>query len=157
MYYNIKLKTITLKISEPEPTLDQVSDSAKSIEIAKAICKDLEPDQEHFSVLFLNQQNKINGFKTLFSGSITSAMVDPRIIFRNALLFGAVSIILVHNHPSGTATPSEDDKSNTKEIIKAGRLLKIHVLDHIIIGNNTGQSFSFAQNGLIVRYNMDLI
>lgn len=157
-YYTTKLKTITLKISEPEAVLNaKVAGSAgKSAEIARAIYKDLEPSQEHFSVLFLNSQNKITGYKTLFSGAMNSSLVDCKIVFRNALLFGASAIICLHNHPSGTTTPSTDDHQITKEIIEIGILLKLKVLDHVILADGTKDYFSFADEGLIQRYSSSI-
>lgn len=154
MYYTTKLKTITLKINEPEAVLNaEVANSAKkSAEIARAIYKDLEPSQEHFSVLFLNSQNKVTGYKTLFSGTMNSSVIDCRIVFRNALLFGASAIICLHNHPSGTATPSPEDHEITKDIVKIGILLNLKTLDHIILADGTDDYFSFADEGLIARY-----
>lgn len=86
--------------------------------------------------MFLNSKNRITGFKTIFSGGQNSAQVDPKIIFRNALLFGAVSIILIHNHPSGDVEPSEDDLEMTHKLKLAGEFLNIKVLDHIIISQS---------------------
>ena len=153
-YYTTKLKTITLKISEPEAVLNAkvANSSRKSATIAKAIYKDLEPSQEHFSVLFLNSQNKVTGYKTLFSGTMNSSVIDCKIIFRNALLFGASAIICLHNHPSGTATPSTEDHEITKDIVEIGKLLSLKVLDHIILADGTDNYFSFADEGLIARY-----
>ncbi len=154
VYYTTKLKTITLKISEPAAVLNAkvANSSRKSAEIAKVIYKDLEPSQEHFSVLFLNSQNKITGYKTLFSGATNSSIVDSKIVFRNALLFGATAIILIHNHPSGNSRPSSEDHTITSFVIEIGVVLKLPVLDHIILADGTGDYFSFADEGLIKRY-----
>ncbi len=158
MYYTTKLKTITLKISEPKAILNaKVANSSRnSAEIARAIYRNLEPDQEHFSVLFLNSQNKLTGYKTLFSGGMNSSTIDAKIVFRNALLFGAISIILIHNHPSGHCKPSSEDHKITKDIIEIGMLLKLTVLDHIILADGTNDYFSFADEGLIKRYVDDI-
>lgn len=134
-YYNVKLKTITLKVKEPEPT-ESMSSSRACYEIAKAVYKGLDDDQEHFTVFFLNTQNEVKGYKTLFSGGQTYSMVDKAILFKNVLLFGATSIIICHNHPSGVLTASAEDKQITKEIKECCELFKVKLLDHLILGHN---------------------
>ena len=133
--YKCKFKTITLKIREKTPKY-KVNSPEATFEFAKKIYEQLDDDQEHCTVLFLNSKNRITGFKTIFSGGQNSAQVDPKIIFRNALLFGAVSIILIHNHPSGDVEPSEDDLEMTHKLKLAGEFLNIKVLDHIIISQS---------------------
>ena len=136
MIYTKKLRTITLKVKE-EPALETASNSRSAYEIANSIYRNLSDDQEHFCVLFLNNANKITGFKVLFSGGMNAATVDLKVVFRNALLFGARSLILVHNHPSNTLTASQEDIKMTQEIKQAGKLLGIKILDHIILTNNS--------------------
>lgn len=103
--------------------------------------------QEHFLVAFLNQGNRIIKVEQVSTGGITSTQVDPKVIFKSALLKGATAIILCHNHPSGIAKPSTEDKQLTKKLIAAGKLLDINVIDHIIVGENC--FYSFAENGLL--------
>ena len=136
MIYTKKLKTITLKVKE-EPASETASNSRSAYEIANSIYRNLSDDQEHFCILFLNGANKITGFKVLFSGGMNAATVDLKVVFRNALLFGARSLILVHNHPSSTLTASQEDIRITQETKQAGKLLGIKILDHIIITNNS--------------------
>ena len=133
--YKCKFKTITLKIREKTPKY-KVNSPEATFEFAKKIYEQLDDDQEHCTVLFLNSKNRITGFKTVFSGGQDNTQVDPKIIFRNALLFGAVSIILIHNHPSGDVEPSEDDLEMTHKLKLAGEFLNIKVLDHIIISQS---------------------
>ena len=133
--YKCKFKTVTFKVREKTPKY-RVNSPEATFEFAKKIYKQLDDDQEHFTVLFLNSRNEITGFKTIFSGGQNSAQVDPKIIFRNALLFGAVSIILIHNHPSGDVEPSEDDLEMTHKLKLAGEFLNIKMLDHIIISQS---------------------
>lgn len=147
-YYSVKLKTITLKVREDEPRdMETVSSSRACYEIAKAVYKRLDDDQEHFIVFFLNTQNQIKGYKTLFSGGQTSSMVDKAVLFRNVLLFGASAMIICHNHPSGCLRPSEDDRAITSTIKECSKLFNIKLHDHIILGNN--EYYSFADSGLI--------
>ena len=146
MIYTKKLKTITLKVKE-KPAPENASNSKSACEIAKNIYRNLSDDQEHFCVLFLNSANNITGFKVLFSGGMSAATVDLKVVFRNALLFGARSLILVHNHPSDSLNASKEDTQITQEIKQAGKLLGIRLLDHIILTNNS--YLSMADKGMI--------
>ena len=80
--------------------------------LQKNIYSGLSDDQEHFCILFLDNGNNITGFKVLFSGAMNAATVDLKVVFRNALLFGARSLILVHNHPSNTLNASSGGYPN---------------------------------------------
>ena len=136
MIYTKKLKTITLKVKEgPAPA--NAGNSKSAYEVAKEIYSGLSDDQEHFCILFLDNANNITGFKVLFSGGMNAASVDLKVVFRNALLFGACSIIVVHNHPSNSLIASKEDIQITQEIKQAGKLLGIRLLDHIILTNNS--------------------
>ena len=106
-----------------------------------------DPSKENFMVAYLNQGNKIIKMERISIGGITSTMADPKVIFKNALLKEATAIMLCHNHPSGIAKPSTEDKQLTKKLIAAGKLLDINVIDHIIVGENC--FYSFAENGLL--------
>ncbi|RKY40778.1 MAG: hypothetical protein DRP81_09025 [Candidatus Omnitrophota bacterium] len=139
--YKCKFRTVTLKVREKRPKYRADSPKA-TFEFARKIYEKLDDDQEHLTVLFLNTKNEITGFKTIFSGAQDSAPIDPKIIFRNALLFGAMSIILIHNHPSGNVRPSRDDILATRKLRKAGKFLDIKVLDHIIISRDTFYSMA---------------
>lgn len=102
---------------------------------------------EVFGVLYLNQANKIVAFEIVSEGGMTSTVVDPRIIFKKALLHGAVSIILTHNHPSGSLKPSNADVNLTNKIKNGGAHLDIKIIDHIIISSSG--YFSFADEGMM--------
>jgi DNA repair protein RadC len=102
---------------------------------------------EVFAVLFLNRANKVNHFEIVSEGGITGTVADPRIILRRALEEDAVSIILCHNHPSGSLKPSRADEQLTVKIKEAARLFDITVLDHIIV-SEMGY-YSFADEGLL--------
>ena len=106
-----------------------------------------DPTKEHFMVAYLNQGNKIIKMERISTGSITATLADPEVIFKKALLKEATAIMICHNHPSGVAKPSADDKQLTKKIVAAGKILDIQVVDHLIIGENL--YFSFAENGLM--------
>ena len=104
-------------------------------------------DQEYFCCLYLDIQKKVIKNKILFKGSLTYSMVHPREIFKEAYLIGASSIICIHNHPSGSVYPSKNDINLTKQLIEAGNLLGVQILDHIIISHNN--YYSFLENGNI--------
>lgn len=106
-----------------------------------------DPRRENFLVAYLNQGNKIIKIERISIGGITSTLADPKVIFKNALLKEATSIMLCHNHPSGVARPSSEDRQLTKKLIKAGKIMDITVLDHLIIGENS--YFSFAEEGIL--------
>jgi DNA repair protein RadC len=102
---------------------------------------------EVFGVLYLNRANKIKHFEIVSQGGLTGTVADPRIILRKALDEDAVSIILCHNHPSGSLVPSKADEDLTRKIRDAARLLDIRLLDHIIV-SDLGY-YSFADEGMI--------
>lgn len=97
--------------------------------------------------IFLDQANHILSARTLFIGTVNSSMVSPREVFREALLHGAVNVIVVHNHPGGTLAPSQADLDATARIIEAGRMMGIPVLDHLIVSSKG--VYSFRREGLL--------
>jgi DNA repair protein RadC len=103
--------------------------------------------QEHFYCLYLDNKKNLIDYKLLFIGTINISAVHPREIFKEAYLLSAASIICIHNHPSGNAIPSEEDKKVTSNLIKIGKLLGIEVVDHIIICENGFYSF-FENNDM---------
>jgi DNA repair protein RadC len=110
-------------------------------------------DQEIFKVVLLNGQNHVLKIEEVTKGTLTSARVYPREILKVAFRYSAAALVLVHNHPSGVAKPSEDDKEITRDIVFACGLVGLKVHDHIVIGDN--DKFSFADKGLIDKYNME--
>jgi len=102
---------------------------------------------EVFAVLFLNRANRINHFEVVSQGGITGTVADPRIILKKALEEEAVSIILCHNHPSGSLRPSRADEELTQKIKEAARYFDIRVMDHIIVSESG--YYSFADEGLL--------
>lgn len=105
--------------------------------------------KEFFHAVLLDIKNKPIENVELSKGSISATIVDPREIIKEATLKSASSIILLHNHPSGDATPSSEDIDLTRRICRSCKLVGIKVLDHIIIGGNMEDYFSFAREGLI--------
>ena len=91
-------------------------------------------DREYFRILLLNSRNQVYAEETVSMGSLDASIVHPREIFKNSIKRSAASIVLVHNHPSGDPTPSDDDLDITRRLVEAGKLLGIHVLDHVVVG-----------------------
>jgi DNA repair protein RadC len=102
---------------------------------------------EEFHVAVLDAQHRLERDITVTRGILTSSLVHPREVFREAIAERAAAVILVHNHPSGDPTPSADDRLVTEQLVAAGKLLDIPVHDHVIIGR--GRYTSFAEAGLL--------
>jgi len=102
---------------------------------------------EVFAVLFLNRANKINHFQIISEGGITGTVADPRVILKKALEEDAVSLILCHNHPSGSLKPSRADEELTRKIKEAATYFDIKVLDHLIVSDDG--YYSFADEGIL--------
>ncbi len=91
---------------------------------------------EEFKIILLNFDNRVLGISQISSGSVTTTIADPKLIFATALKAHATSIILSHNHPSGSLRPSQEDLNMTNKLVEGGKLLDIKVLDHIIVTEN---------------------
>lgn len=107
-------------------------------------------EKEALMAVFLNTKNRVIDYEEISLGTIDSSIVHPREVFRNAIINKAYSIILCHNHPSGDVTPSVEDRNVTNRLKKAGELIGIQVLDHVIIsGINKDSYYSFRENGVL--------
>jgi len=127
-----------------------------SKEVYDYLFQSMQKDKkEIFKVMFLDGKNRLIEAEDLFEGSLTSSVVYPREIMKQAIKHNAANLIFVHNHPSGDPDPSPSDKDITKELLFAGNLMQIKVLDHIIIGDN--KYFSFADEGLIKEYDLNFL
>lgn len=123
----------------------QITSADAVFEVMQPIIGDL--GHEEFWILYLNNSNKILQKLQLSKGGMTGTLVDVRLAFKNALEVGATSVILAHNHPSGTLKPSEADKQLTRKLKLAGESLDIKVLDHLIVTQKS--YFSFANEGIL--------
>jgi DNA repair protein RadC len=91
-------------------------------------------DREKFIALHLNTKNAVISYEVVSIGTLSSSLVHPRELFKGVILSNSAAVILAHNHPSGVAEPSADDIALTRRLVKAGALLGIDVLDHVIVG-----------------------
>jgi len=108
-----------------------------------------QPECECFVVLLLTTKRHVKGHSLVSIGTLDSTLVHPREVFRAAIVAAASAVVLMHNHPSGDPAPSSDDIKITRELIQAGRVVKIEVLDHIIVGQGKHSSLmelGFCQN-----------
>jgi DNA repair protein RadC len=123
----------------------QARSSKELADYLKASLKDY--DHEVFAVVFMNKASKVNHFQVFSTGGISHTIVDPRLIFKKALEVKATSLILCHNHPSGSLRPSRQDEELTAQLKSAGKLLDIQVLDHLIVSDEG--YYSFADEGVM--------
>ena len=104
-------------------------------------------EQEHLKVLLLNTKNEVLSIQEIYVGNVNSSVVRPAEVIRPAVRDNTPSVIVVHNHPSGDPTPSSEDVSITKQLVAAGELLGVEVLDHLVIGNGS-RFVSLKEKGL---------
>ncbi len=145
----LKIPEITLKLDKKSAVnLNQITDSFSAAEVFRSMYdpKDLQL-RESFFVLFLSRSNVPVGFYRHSTGGIEATIADAKLIMASALKAAASGIIVAHNHPSGTARPSESDKKMTKKLREASEFLDISFLDSLIITKN--KHYSFADDGLM--------
>lgn len=129
----------------PAPERVQIKSSTDAFSLMQPILGDLP--HEEFWVLYLNASNKVVKKVCISRGGMTGTLADQRIIFREGLLHKSTSIILCHNHPSGSIIPSEADKSLTHKVAEGGMLMDMKVLDHLIITEHS--YYSFTDEGMM--------
>lgn len=103
-----------------------------------------DAEKESLIVMFLNTRRHISGFEFVANGTLDTLLVHPREVFRAALIANASAIIVAHNHPSGDPTPSEADIKVTRDLIRAGQLLKVELMDHVIVGHTAVNPKGYA-------------
>ena len=115
----------------------------------------IDLSREEFWAIYLNNHNRILGTMRISEGGLTQTIVDVRLIFKGALELNAVSLAVAHNHPSGNLKPSTEDNRLTERIAKAGQLLNIRLIDHLIVAisaDGTDSYYSYSDNGLIYAH-----
>ncbi|MGA9119581.1 MAG: DNA repair protein RadC [Bacteroidota bacterium] len=135
-------RRVQASADEERPILRSPDDAAKRL---IPILRDRE--KESFVVLVLDAQNALRKLSEVSSGTLNASLVHPREVFKVAIQFGAASIIIAHNHPSGNPEPSGEDVEITRQLLESGKILGIPVHDHLIIAGN--RFTSFAERGLI--------
>ncbi len=122
-----------IKVSSPDILVNLVSDEMRYL------------NKEHFNIAILDTKNQIIAIENISIGTLNASIVHPRDVFHAAINRSANSIILIHNHPSGDPSPSNEDINITQRLVDVGEILGIKVLDHIIIGDNRYVSFKEKQ------------
>ena len=123
---------MVLEIRNESPVLDDAEQVANLLREDNRIY-----EVEHLQVVLLNARRKLIRVEVVCQGTLDSILAHPREVFKRAIAGNAAAIVLVHNHPSGDPTPSEADIRVTRDLIRAGQLLRIEVVDHVIIGSRT--------------------
>jgi len=148
---NTKAITIKAALELGQRAVGSYADSLPILDSPKAIVAQLtdlrDKQKEYFIALYLNARNQMVYKETISVGTLTSALVHPREVFEPAIRHFATSVVLAHNHPSNNPEPSQEDIELTENLVRAGKILDIDLLDHIIITNH-GYT-SFKEKGLI--------
>lgn len=140
-YKDYALFNVTMKVSPKEGKAPIIAGVDDALVLLEYMFSDL--DREHFVAILLGPDSSLIGINTISVGSVTTAVVHPREVFKPAILGNAVAILLAHNHPFGDFEPSELDINTTEVLRNAGDILQIRVVDHIV-WSRTGH-FSFAE------------
>lgn len=124
------------EVSMNYPMLSRkITSPQDAVEIGREFLHIHEEPEEHLYMICMNTKNIVIGIFEISHGSVNASIATPREIFQKALLANAVSIILMHNHPSGDSTASKEDISMTQRTAEAGKIVCVELLDHIIIGD----------------------
>ena len=134
-------RRLSLESPEERPTINSPADAAALVSYEMAGL-----DQEVLRIIQLDRRNQVMEITEVYKGSVNSSQVRIAEVFKHAIRINASAIVVVHNHPSGDPTPSPDDVAVTRQIVQAGKLLDIEVLDHMIIG--VGKWVSLKERGL---------
>ena len=132
----------------------QITDSSAAANIFRSILSaenKVDQDKEHFWVIGLNTRNIVSYVELVSLGTLNTTLVHPREVFRMAIIKAVASVMLGHNHPSGSSEASLQDEQITRQLKAAGDILGIEVMDHIIIANKKEEYFSFRSNSFLYR------
>lgn len=142
---NYRLNQVSIRLVEDVPLMGEEPVNTPEVAV-KVLSKEFQKfDREVICVVNLQADLRPINMNLVTIGSLSSAMVHPREIFKSAILSNAEAIIMAHNHPSGSLTPSKHDQEVTDRIKKAGELLGIQLLDHVILGKN-GEFYSIMED-----------
>ena len=138
---------ITYRNTVPRNQMRTVTSSRDAVDAFRDIWSNQMEHVEQFYILMINRANKVLGYTLIATGGVSATVVDPKIIFQDALKANASQIICAHNHPSGELKPSKEDDEITKQLKAAGETLGIKLLDHIIF--NQKEYYSFLEKGIL--------
>lgn len=133
-------KRLTITVAEDRPTIGCPADAAN------LVMEELRhQEKEHCVALFLDVRNHVIAKRTISIGALQSNIVHPREVYKEAITRSAAALIIIHNHPSGDPSPSEEDRAITSRLQETGKIVGIVLLDHIIIG--AGRFISLKERG----------
>lgn len=140
-------RRLSIQEAEEPPTIDTPQKAAA--EAYKRLGYAMSAmEEEHLAVILLDTRNHVLDTVEIYKGSVNTAQVRTADVFKAAIRRNATALIVVHNHPSGDPTPSPDDVAVTRELVKAGELIDVKVLDHVIIGQGKDHFVSMKERGL---------
>lgn len=144
-----ELKVVNIRLVK-EPSLYSTEKIATPDDVLKVIAKELATyDREVFAILNLKSNGQVINLNICSVGTLNASMISPREVFKSSILSNAAAFIAIHNHPSGSPQPSEEDRTVTKRLAECGKMMDIRMLDHIIVAGESGQMMSFKQDGLM--------
>ncbi len=144
-----ELKVVNIRLVK-EPSLYSDEPIRSSEDVMKVIAKELASyDREVFLVLNLKLNGQVINMNLCSIGTLNASLVSPREVFKSSILSNAAAFIAIHNHPSGNLEPSQEDKDITKRLLECGKILDIRMMDHIIVAGESGEIFSFKQEGIM--------
>ena len=139
------MKVRVMIVREGRPSKTELSSPQAVFRFMRPKCRRL--DREHFWRIDLDTRSRVLGYETVSIGTISASLVHPREVLKGAILQNAAAFIILHNHPSGDTTPSAEDKDATRRIQRAGELMGIPLLDHMVLADNS--FFSFKDAGIL--------
>ena len=141
----LKVRRVPCCGEDPVPYGQGIRTPGDVVQAARGLLQD--EAQEVFLAFPLDIKNKILGYCEVARGSVDACQVHAREVFRAAVLLGASSVILAHNHPSGDPAPSHEDDALTRRLVEAGKILGIQILDHVVVGD---QFYSYQTEGKLL-------
>lgn len=123
----IRLAILREPSQEPLPAIHTPEDLGQYLEPMRYL------SEENFVALHLNARNQVTGYQVVSHGTLSASLVHPREVFKAALLSNAHCIVVAHNHPAGSPDPSPEDLQTTKQLVAAGKVLGVEILDHLIV------------------------
>jgi len=146
--YSVPMYTISLVREKTVKTISPVASAENVAQLVQSQLRDR--DRECIGIMILDAKNNMIGMDIVAVGTLTTTLVHAREIFKSAILLNGVSIIIFHNHPSGNTTPSEEDRLVTLKLARAGRILGIPVLDHVIVSHRDYVALRDIDSGLFI-------
>ena len=144
-----KIEVVNIRMVK-EPSLYSAEKIKSPEDALKVIADELATyDREVFAILNLKSNGQPINLNICSVGTLDSSMVSPREVFKSTILSNSAAFIAIHNHPSGSLSPSQEDKDVTKRLLACSELLGIKMLDHIIVAGDKAQMYSFKQEGML--------